>query len=189
MVGTIGPIVHGARLGRRGGSLYVLASLGGAAVTALGLTLAGMYVPTVAAAAIGGIIATGYVLFYVISGRVPTLWTSRQASAIWVSFAHPWRTMYIYGFIMGLGWATPIRAGSMLVLFAAAAALQDPIGALILVGLSGVSRALPVYWSTTRPQPAEVLEELAPWSWAVQLADALILAIAAIVLIQTSLAL
>lgn len=189
MVGTIGPIVHGARLGRRGGALYVLASFGGAAATALGLTLVGSTLPTVVALAIGGTVASGYVVVYLISARVPTLWTSRQAPATWVSFRHPWRTMSIYGFIMGLGWATPIRAGSLLVLFATAAALRDPLGAVVLVGISSVSRALPVYWSTTRPQPAAVLEHLAPWHWALELADALILAIAAIALIISSLAL
>jgi hypothetical protein len=137
MAGTITAPVGGGRE-RRIGLVFLAATA--AASTAVGTLLGtvGQGLPRSAALAGAVAIAGAYVVYYVLEGRVPFFPWPRQLPPTWLDRAHPFRTAIRYGAVWGLGFASPIRVGSLVVLGFLVVAIGDPAvgaGCFLLVGL------------------------------------------------------
>jgi hypothetical protein len=144
MVGTIGPAVRGAgkptKLGI--GAFSAGSVVGGAAA---GLVVAMITLPLDARFLEIVLVATA--LFaaasYLRSGKVSIPWP-RQAPPGWIKERTPIAGSARYGLVMGAGFATPVRAASLLALAAVAGSLHDPVTTVLLFALMGGFRALPV---------------------------------------------
>jgi hypothetical protein len=124
----------------------------------LALGSAGLFLPSSRAFAVAVAVGTGYAFLYVTRGRIPATRWPRQMPRRWVQVARPIRTTLRFGFVMGLGFGTPVRAASLVVLALALVAIHDPISAPLVFGVFGLTRALPAALATVPSFDDEAVE-------------------------------
>ena len=159
MIGTIGPVVNGA--GRRisaGRAALTAASLAASVIVGLALGSAGLFFPSSPAFAVAVAVGSGYAMVYVTLGRIPATRWPRQMPRRWIQVARPIWTTLKFGFVMGLGFGTPIRAASLVVLALALVAIHDPISAALVFGVFGLTRAVPAALATVPSFDDETVE-------------------------------
>lgn len=165
MAGTIGPVVRGAgKTTAQGVIAFSTASiLGGASTGVVAwvlLSRIGVRGLAEGTVAIGVATAISYLRF----GKMYVPWP-RQAPPRWIDPGRPLLSCARFGYVMGVGFGTPLRAGSLLSLMLLAARLHSLPLAVLSLGLMGLFRALPVavvsLFFREREGTGEVAESLA----------------------------
>jgi hypothetical protein len=189
MAGTITATVSG---GRSIGAGVVFALVNGLVSALIGVALAmvggAASATEIALAAIP--IAFVYLAYFVARGRVPFLPWPPQLPARWLDRDRPIATALRYGTVWGLAYATPIRAGSLLVLGVLVMAAADPLVGGVCFAIVGLLRALPTAVTPLRPPHEERGGAWRP-GWhrpLVASLDALMLAVVLALVAQTVLA-
>lgn len=173
---TIGPVVYGAGLRAKGLALYVLVSTlaaasVGAILGALGMVLG----PTLGQLALI-VGAGGYTLTYLIHSRFLELQLGPQMPQRWIALNHPMRTVAHFAFVLGLTYATPVRAGTVIALGAIVWIIGSPLAAAVLFALMAGIRNLPVLWASYgRQDPASRISRVLGFRGVLLMADACVL--------------
>jgi hypothetical protein len=147
MVETITPVVHGGRAGRWGLALALHATGATISAAAFGAVLG------LAGAALGApwgrsglwlvaILAALYLAAEVTGIRVPVPQLRRQVPDWWRTFFSPAPSALLYGVGLGVGFATYLSHGTLVVVSAAAVASGRPAAGAVLVGVFGLARGL-----------------------------------------------
>ena len=175
MVGTIGPVVRGARRQASGLAAFLLAGIvSGAAIGAVAAGV-GTVIPQVAAAATLLGVALLYGVGYAWSGRVVHVPGAPQAPSRWIDHQRPVAMAARYGAVMGAGIATPIRAGTVLSALVLASLTRNVALAAAAFALMATMRHLPVILiDLVAPRAAgraETILTMTQKRWLVEAAD------------------
>ena len=170
MVETITPVVHGGSrrrwarsvaahtLGAVLGAAFLGAALGGIGV-AVGAPWTGGWVVVVAAALVYSARELGV--------RVPVPQLRRQVPEWWRRSFPPAVSSFLYGVVLGTGYGTHLRHGTLVVASAVAVAGGSPLAGALIVAPFGMARglSLAVTWgSTSGAGASRAVEALERWS-------------------------
>jgi hypothetical protein len=156
MMTTIGPVVREARQQSRGWIAFLLSTFGGAAFVGaiLGWTGSLAHARTALLSATLGV-CVAYAVGFVLSGRVFTTDWPPQMPRHWRNPAHPLASVAHYGVVMGLTYATPIRAAAVVPLTLLVLAFGHPLLGAAAFMLLALSRTAPIVLSELGPKAHE----------------------------------
>lgn len=168
MVETITPVVHGGSRKRWAAvlGLHVLgatlsAAALGAALGALGAVLGAPW--WAAGAVIVALLAVLYLAREAFGVQVPIPDARRQVPQWWREEFSPGTTAFLYGLGLGVGFATHLGHGTLVVVAAFSVAGGDPLLGAVALAAFGVSRStgVAVTWTATdRPAAARLAQAL-----------------------------
>jgi len=152
MVGTICPMVHGARTKREGTKVLVMHAVGslagagmmGGAVGAFGALVFGKFDRN---RALGLGLTALLCLLYIVEElgfiRLPHPQSRLRVPASWRLRSRSWAA-WLYGFALGVGAGTPILFNTFYIVIIWCIVMGDPItGAIVFLGF-GIGRAFPI---------------------------------------------
>jgi hypothetical protein len=193
MVGTILPVVYGARARGRAATAHWLHLAGSALAAAMFGSLLGWLgsslsptgvlgdprIPYVAICAIAAI----YVLRELRLLSIPGPELSRQVPAAWRFRFGPDMMSFLYGAGLGAGVLTHIWVSSFYIVVLWVFLVGDPWLGFATLGAFGIARAAPIVWLAIRLSDVEAAyrlsRDLETWTDAVHLVDGLVLAVSA----------
>jgi sulfite exporter TauE/SafE len=191
MVGTILPIVYGARANERQPTAHVVHAFGsaiGAGVIGATLALVGRvllsaapsstYGPT--AAGVAGTVAALYVWHEIGVVRLPMPQVPRQVPASWRFRFAPTAMSLAYGVVLGAGVFTHVWTASFYVLAVWVALTANPLAGGVALAAFGLARAIPVLVLGRRRSDVDeafrLTWRLDAWSGVVHLVNGVLLA-------------
>lgn len=192
MVGTIIPIVNGARTQGRisiAHWLHLVGAVAGGAGIGAALGAAGSAARAATAPAGALVLVPAGTIAAIYSARelgivsVPMPQFHRQVPAWWRYRYQPNIAAFLYGIGLGVGVATFVRVATLYVVLAWVAFAGDPASGALAMGLFGAARALPVVWLgntlATADEGFAVMTFLNRWELVVHLVNGVLLAWAA----------
>ena len=169
MAGTMTITVRGGR-SIEAGLIFLAANAAVSAAVGAAIATFGSLLPHEVGLVIAAVVCALYLTLFIGRAGAPFIPWPRQLPATWIDRRRPRRTALRYGAVWGLTFATPVRAGSLLVLAALAAWLSDPVFGAIAFAIVGVVRSVPVAAAPFRPSSDSEIDAWRRTAWPRRLA-------------------
>jgi hypothetical protein len=150
MAGTMTITVRGGR-SIAAGLVFLAANTAVSAAIGAAIAAVGSLLPHEVGLVVAAVVCALYLTLFIGRARVPFIPWPRQLPPTWIDRSRPRLTALRYGAVWGLTFATPVRAGSLLVLAALAVWTSSPVFGAIVFAIVGVVRSVPVAAAPFRP--------------------------------------